>query len=154
LALVWSQAGLARDEEPGQVQHEDAFKKKWPKQAGDTLGFSEELGLGKTKTPILMDYRHQSPGVQWDMPQCSEKPRWLNWLQQLALSKNKITSTWQFRLISTGKKNHKPLDFGWIIYGVIYFQTHPIQVRFKCVGGFCCSSFLFQRDGKCSWLLL
>lgn len=145
---------MARDEEPGQVQHEDAFKKKWPKQAGDTLGFSEELGLGKTKIPILMDYRHQSPGVQWDMPQCSEKPRWLNWLQQLVLSKNKITSTWQFRLISTGKKNHKPLDFGWIIYGVIYFQTHPIQVRFKCVRGFCCSSFLFQRDGKCSWLLL
>lgn len=53
LALLWSQAGLARDEEPVQVQHEDAFKKKWPKQAGDTLGFSEELGLGKTKTPIF-----------------------------------------------------------------------------------------------------
>ena len=62
LALLWSQAGLARDEEPGQVQHEDAFKKKWPKQAGDTLSFSEELGLGKTKTPFFNGLSTSIPG--------------------------------------------------------------------------------------------
>ncbi|CAL1150652.1 unnamed protein product, partial [Cladocopium goreaui] len=60
-------AGLARDEEPGQVQHEDAFKKKWPKQVN-----KENFDVVVAPKQLLDEWvEHEGTIIQWYPSQAS-----------------------------------------------------------------------------------